>query len=73
MTDQEILQQMRDQLRPQGTTDVVRVAGMFFNSGFINSCVNELSRLRLTAMLGEKPTPLQQLAYEVLKNAASIP
>jgi hypothetical protein len=74
MTDEEILTQMRDVLRPKGTMDAVRLGGkpMWFKTEFVNACINELSRLRIQAILGDEPTPLQKLAYEVLKDSAYI-
>lgn len=74
VTDKELLQQMRDVLVPKGTADLVRISGkeMYFSSSFIASCINELSRIRLTAMLGEEPSPLQKLAYELLKDSALV-
>lgn len=74
MADNEILQQMRDVLVPKGSADLVRLGKteMFFESGFVKSCLNELSRMRILAVLGEEASPLQKLAYEVLKSSAFI-
>lgn len=73
MPDKEIMQQMRDVLRPRGTGDIVRLhTEVFYETAFVTSCINEVTKLRMRAMLGDDVTPLEQLGLQVLLSSAHI-
>ena len=70
-----ITERMRNQLQPKGTAPIVQLqlAGLgLFNSDFINKCIDELERMPIRAALGESPTNLEKLAYQLLKDSAYI-
>jgi hypothetical protein len=43
-----------------------------FNHEFINECIDELEKMPARAALGESPTKLEQLAYQLLCDSAYI-
>lgn len=70
-----ITDRMRNQLQPKGTAPIVQLhlAGLgIFNSDFIAKCINELERMPIRTALGEGPTNLEKLAYQLLKDSAYI-
>jgi hypothetical protein len=70
-----ITDQMRHYLTPKGTAPIVRLHladyGMY-NHVFILACIDELDKLPIRAALGEPPTKLEQLAYQLLCDSAYI-
>ena len=70
-----VIGRMRDHLQPKGTAPIVQLQlaghGMF-NSDFITKCINELERMDIRAVMGEGPTNLEKLAYQLLKDSAYI-
>ena len=44
----------------------------YYNTDFLKNCVNELRTLELKFILGEKPTYLEMLGIETLKNIAGL-
>jgi hypothetical protein len=69
-----ITDKMRSQLQPKGTADIVQLGltDRFFQSDFINKCIDELERMPMRAALGEEPTSLEKLAYILLCDSAYI-
>ena len=70
-----IIERLRNQLQPRGTAPVVQlfIAGYgMYNSDFVTKCIDELDRMHLRAAVGDKPTALEQLAYQVLLDSAYI-
>lgn len=74
MNDREVIKQMRDQLQPKGSLDVVIIStkSMVFEAGFITKCINEIERIPTLIIMGEEVSPLQLLAIQILKDAAYI-
>jgi hypothetical protein len=70
-----IINRLRDTLQPRGTAPVVqlRLAGHgMFNSDFVSKCIDDLEKLPLRSHLGEHPSNLEKLAYQLLMDSAYI-
>ena len=74
MTD--IIQRLRNNLQPRGTAPIVILrtlgVGIEMHSDFVNKCIDELEQMPMRAALGETPTNLEKLAYQLLLDAAYI-
>ena len=64
-------------LQPGGTADIVPIGwhcstsrSAFYDRAFVHSCVDEIDKVTVRAMLGETPTPLERLAIELLMESA---
>lgn len=70
-----IIERLRANLKPIGTAPVVRLQlanyGMF-DSDFISKCIDDIERLGIRCALGDKITPLEQLAIQILMDSAYI-
>lgn len=70
-----IVERMRKELQPLGTAPVVQLFladdGMT-NSDFVARCIDELDNMHIRALLGERPTNLEKLAYKLLLDSAHI-
>jgi hypothetical protein len=73
--DMTLIERLRHSLVPRGTAPVVQLrisgAGMF-DKEFVDKCLDELERMPVRAMVGDHPTHLEQLAYQVLLDSAYI-
>jgi len=69
-----IADRMRASFVPQGTARIValHLNERFFDSSFIEQCIQELEKLPVRATLGEPPTALEKLAYTLLCDSAYI-
>lgn len=75
MVNYDIIQRMRDNLQPRGTAPVVQLhlAGYgMFHKEFVDKCIDELERMHIRVALGDMPSNLEKLAYELLKDSAYI-
>lgn len=67
---------MRARLRPKGTAPIVILRpagiGIEMHADFVAKCIDELEKMPIRAALGEPPTNLEKLAYELLKDSAYI-
>jgi hypothetical protein len=73
--DMTLIERMRNNLQPQGTAPVVnlRLNGVaMFNKEFVDKCLDELERMPMRAAVGDGPTHLEQLAYQLLLDSAYI-
>jgi hypothetical protein len=71
----DIIERLRNNLQPRGTAPVVRLrlAGYgMFNSDFVSKCIDDLEKIPLRAHLGEYPSNLEKLAYQLLLDSAHI-
>lgn len=70
-----IVERMRNNLQPSGTAPVVQLIiakyGMF-DVNFVHQCIDELERMPFRVAVGDKPTKLEQLAYQILLDSAFI-
>ena len=72
-----IIERLRNELRPKGTAPVVLLkpmhsVGIEMHVDFVQKCIDELEHMPLRAELGQPPTNLEKLAYELLKDSAYI-
>lgn len=72
-----IIERMRANIKPLcgASSPLVRIQlneNTFYDFAFINSCISELENMEGRAELGQSPSCLEQLAYEVLKDSAFI-
>ena len=74
MTD--IIQRLRANLQPKGTAPIVILrtlgVGIEMHPDFVNKCIDELERMPMRAAMGDAPTNLEKLAYQLLLDAAYI-
>jgi hypothetical protein len=71
----DIIKRLRGNLQPRGTAPVVqlRIAGHgMFNSDFVSKCIDDLEKIPLRAHLGDHPSNLEKLAYQLLLDSAYI-
>lgn len=63
-----ITDMLRARTKPQGTANVtyLELGSLFYDHDFIQQCIEELERIPKMAVLGEMPSPLQKLAYDIL-------
>jgi hypothetical protein len=75
--DMTLIEQLRNNLQPQGTADIVLLkprhsSGIELSADFVNKCITELERIPLLASLGQPPSNLERLAYMLLCDSAYI-
>jgi hypothetical protein len=73
--DMTLIERLRNALQPKGTAPVVqlRLSGYgMFNSDFVTKCLDELERMPMRAAVGDGPTNLEKLAYQLLMDSAYI-
>jgi len=75
--DTDLIQQLRTNLQPQGTADIVLLrtrhsSGIELSADFVNKCIDELSQVTLRDHLGDDPSNLERLAYMLLCDSAYI-
>jgi polyphosphate kinase len=73
--DMTLIERLRNNLQPRGTAPLVRLringVGMF-NKEFVDLCLDELERMPMRAAVGDGPTNLEKLAYQLLLDSAYI-
>ena len=69
-----LLQQLRESLKPKGTKPVIRLhMSGFFNEEFVQKAIDELENNAVLASAGlYEMSPLDQIAFEVLKESAEL-
>lgn len=72
-----IIERLRNNLRPQGTAPIVllrplRSTGIEMHAYFVTKCIDELEHMTTRAALGGKPSNLEKLAYQLLLDSAFI-
>jgi hypothetical protein len=74
--DLNIIERMRNELRPKGTAPIVILRplgiGIEMHADFVTKCIDELERMPMRAALGDMPTNLEKLAYQLLLDSAYI-
>ena len=71
----DIIQQLRAQLQPLGTAPLVQLRldnQGIYDYDFISKCIDELEKMRVRTALGDTPSNLERLAYDVLLSSAYI-
>ena len=74
--DHNIIERMRNELQPKGTAPLVILRplgiGIEMHADFVTKCIDELERIPMRAALGDMPTNLEKLAYQLLLDSAYI-
>jgi hypothetical protein len=74
--DHNIIERMRNELQPKGTAPLVILRplgiGIEMHADFVTKCIDELERMPMRAALGDMPTNLEKLAYQLLLDSAYI-
>jgi hypothetical protein len=72
----DIIQRMRANLQPKGTAPIVILrtlgVGIEMHPDFVNKCIDELEMIPARAALGDMPSNLEKLAYQLLLDSAYI-
>lgn len=73
--DMTTVEKLRNNLQPRGTSKVVQLHlgnhGVF-DGEFIAKCLDELERMPIRNAVGDLPTNLEKLAYQLLRDSAYI-
>jgi hypothetical protein len=77
MKDQDIIQRLRANLQPKGTAPIVLLhpihsVGIEMHVDFVQKCIDELEQMPNRVALGDHPTNLEKLAYQLLLDSAYI-
>lgn len=77
MNDQDIIQRLRANLQPMGTAPIVLLrplgsAGIEMHVDFVQKCIDELEQIPNRVALGDMPSNLERLAYQLLLDSAYI-
>lgn len=77
MKDQDIIQRLRAKLQPRGTAPIVLLrplssAGIEMHVDFVQKCIDELEQIIMMAPMGDQPSNLEKLAYQLLLDSAYI-
>jgi hypothetical protein len=74
--DLNIIERMRNELRPKGTAPIVILRplgiGIEMHADFVTKCIDELERMEIRVAMGDMPTNLEKLAYQLLLDSAYI-
>jgi hypothetical protein len=75
--DMTLIEQLRNNLQPQGTANVVLLkprhsSGIELSADFVNKCIDELTQVTLRVHLGDDPSNLERLAYMLLCDSAYV-
>lgn len=72
----DYIARMRANLQPKGTAPIVILRplgiGIEMHADFVSKCIDELERMPMRAALGEYPSNLEKLAYQLLLDSAYI-
>lgn len=72
----DIIQRLRNNLQPKGSAPLVILkplgVGIEMHSDFVAKCIDELEMMAVRAELGDKPSNLEKLAYQLLLDSAYI-
>lgn len=76
-TQTDIIQTLRERLQPKGAAPVVLLrpihsVGIEMHVSFVNKCIDELERMPNRVALGDTPSNLEKLAYQLLMDSAYI-
>jgi hypothetical protein len=70
-----LIERLRNNLQPRGTAPLVSLhlkSASIFNKEFVDQCLDELERMPMRAAVGDGPTNLERLAYQLLLDSAYI-
>lgn len=71
-----LVERLRNELQPKGTAPIVILrtlgVGIEMHADFVSKCIDELERIELLAIVGEQPSNLEKLAFQLLLDSAYI-
>lgn len=71
-----IIERLRARLQPQGTAPIVILRpmgiGIEMHADFVTKCIDELEKIPVRAAMGDGPSNLEKLAYQLLLDSAYI-
>lgn len=71
-----IIERLRNALQPKGTAPIVILRplgiGIEMHADFVSKCIDELEQIPMRAAMGEMPSNLEKLAYQLLLDSAYI-
>jgi hypothetical protein len=75
--DMTLIEKLRNNLQPKGTAPFVGLkplnsCGIWMHADFVSKCIDELERMPMRVALGDGPTMLEKLAYQLLLDSAYI-
>lgn len=74
--DMTLIERLRNELQPKGTAPIVGLhtnrSGIWMHKEFVDKCIDELEQIELLALLGEQPSNLEKLAFQLLLDSAYI-
>ena len=75
--DMSIVERLRNALQPKGTAPIVLLrplhsCGIEMHADFVSKCIDELEQMPVRAAMGDGPTNLEKLAYQLLLDSAYI-
>lgn len=72
----DIIQRLRNELQPKGTAPIVILRplgiGIEMHADFVTKCIDELEKMPIRAAMGDGPSNLEKLAYQLLLDSAYI-
>ena len=75
--DMTLIERLRNSLQPKGTAPIVLLrpihsVGIEMHVDFVQKCIDELEQMPNRVALGDMPTNLEKLAYQLLLDSAYI-
>lgn len=74
--DMTLIERLRNNLQPKGTAPIVGLhtngSGIWMHKEFVDKCIDELERIELLSIVGEQPSNLEKLAFQLLLDSAYI-
>jgi len=71
-----LIQRLRKELQPKGTAPIVILRplgiGIEMHADFVTKCIDELEKMPVRAAMGDGPSNLEKLAYQLLLDSAYI-
>ena len=72
-----IIERLRNNLQPKGTAPIVLLrplhsCGIEMHADFVTKCIDELEQMHIRVAVGDMPTNLEKLAYQLLLDSAYI-
>lgn len=74
--DMTLIERLRNELQPKGTAPIVILrtlgVGIEMHADFVSKCIDELELMHVRAELGDGPSNLEKLAFQLLLDSAYI-
>ena len=76
-SEMTLIEKLRNNLRPMGTAPIVLLkpihpSGIEMHADFVSKCIDELERMPMRTAMGDAPTNLEKLAYQLLLDSAYL-